>query len=40
MCQMIEESLLRNQAGHEGMKVQSKPVSVSGDATLDFAPSK
>ena len=27
-------------AWHEGMKVQSKPVSVSGDATLDFAPSK
>jgi plastocyanin len=27
-------------AWHEGMKIQSKPVSVSGDATLDFAPSK
>lgn len=27
-------------AWHEGMKVQSKPVSVSGDATQDFALSK
>ena len=27
-------------AWHEGMKIQSKPVSVGGDATLDFAPSK
>ncbi len=27
-------------AWHEGMKIQSKPVKVSGDATLDFAPSK
>lgn len=27
-------------AWHEGMKVQSKPVAVSGDAALDFAPSK
>ena len=27
-------------AWHEGAKVQSKPVSVNGDATLDFAPSK
>ena len=27
-------------AWHEGMKVQSKPVAVSGDATADFAPTK
>ena len=27
-------------AWHEGMKAQSKPVTVSGDATLDFALSK
>ena len=27
-------------AWHEGMKVQSKPVKVAGDATADFSPSK